>query len=248
MILDGQRALVTGGGTGVGASIALALAEAGAGVTIVGRSAEPLESVAAQSPRIDWAPCDVTRPESVQQVVERSDGFDIAIANAGIAESHPFSTLNPADLQKLLDVNLFGVLNTWQAVLPAMKESGTGRLLAIASIAGLKGYAYVSGYCASKHAVVGMTRALAQELADTRITVNAVCPGYIETPMLEQSIANIMEKTGRTREEAAASLVQHNPQRRFIQPEEVAQSVLWLCRPESASVTGQAISINGGEV
>ena len=243
-----RKALVTGGGSGVGAAIALALAESAVDVTIVGRRAESLDAVASQHSRIAWAQCDVTDQESIKHVVQQTDGFDIAIANAGVAESQPFAMLNSADLQKMLEVNLFGVINTWQAVLPAMKHAGRGRLLAIASTAGQKGYAYASGYCASKHAVVGLTRAVALELAQTAITANAICPGFIETPMLERSIANIMKKTGRSREEAEASLKQHNPQDRFIQPEEVAQTVLWLCRPESASVTGQAISISGGEV
>jgi NAD(P)-dependent dehydrogenase (short-subunit alcohol dehydrogenase family) len=148
----------------------------------------------------------------------------------------------------MLDVNLKGVFATWQAGLPAMLERGWGRLIAIASTAGLKGYAYVTGYCAAKHGVIGLTRALAQETAQSGVTVNAICPGYTRTPLLERSLDTIVAKTGRARAEAEATLLAANPQGRFIEPEEVAATVLWLCGAGAASVTGQAIAIAGGEI
>jgi 3-hydroxybutyrate dehydrogenase len=160
----------------------------------------------------------------------------------------PFQKMTPEHLQAMLSVNLGGVVNAWQAALPDMKSEGWGRLIAVASTAGLKGYAYVSGYVAAKHAVVGLTRSLALELASTGITANAICPGYIETPMLDRSITNIVEKTGMTEEAARTSLMAGNPQRRFVQPDEVAGTALWLCSDAARSVNGHTLSISGGEI
>jgi NAD(P)-dependent dehydrogenase (short-subunit alcohol dehydrogenase family) len=162
--------------------------------------------------------------------------------------SKPFLKMDSDDLRSMLDVNLAGVFHVWQAALQPMLDAGWGRLIAIASTAGLKGYAYVSGYCAAKHGVIGLTRALALETAKTSVTVNAVCPGYTQTPMLKQAVDNIMRKTGRSRVEAESALKASNPQGRFVEPEEVAQTVLWLCSAGAASVTGQAISVSGGEI
>ena len=249
--LSGRHALVTGGGTGVGAAIALVLAEAGARVTIAGRRKEPVERTADRHARLRWVTGDVSDLQSVLSMFAEASSAtgpaDIVVANAGAAMSKPFLKMDSDDLRSMLDVNLAGVFHVWQAALQPMLDNGWGRLIAIASTAGLKGYAYVSGYCAAKHGVIGLTRALALETAKTSVTVNAVCPGYTQTPMLEQAVDNIMRKTGRSRAEAEDALKASNPQGRFVQPEEVAQTVLWLCSAGAASVTGQAISVSGGE-
>jgi len=250
--LSGRHAVVTGGGTGVGAAIALALAQTGARVTIAGRRKEPLERTASRHTGLRWVTGDVSDAQSVLSMFAEASSThgpaDIVVANAGVALSKPFLKMEASDLRSMLDVNLVGVFHVWQAALQPMLDAGWGRLIAIASTAGLKGYAYVSGYCAAKHGVIGLTRALALETAKTSVTVNAVCPGYTETPMLERSIDTIMRKTGRSRAEAEAALKASNPQGRFVQPEEVAQTVLWLCSAGAASVTGQAISVSGGEI
>lgn len=239
--------VITGGGTGVGAEVAQQFARAGYAVTIMGRTEATL-----QAQGLSYQVCDVTDVASVAAAFDAARAqlgpITVVVANAGAATSVPFAKMTAADLTSMIDVNLGGVFNVWQAAFPDMKAAGTGRMIAIASTAGLKGYAYVSGYCAAKHGVVGLTRALAQELAATGITVNAICPGFIETPMLERSIANIVDKTGLTAEDAARSLTKGNPQRRFIQTDEIAGTALWLCSDAARSVNGQALSISGGEI
>ena len=249
--LEGKCAVVSGGGTGLGASIATDLADAGARVTILGRRLELLEEIAATHPAIDALVCDVTDRQSVDtamaDVAARNGPIDIAVANAGAAMSKPFTKMDAGDLDTMLSVNLYGVFHLWQSVLPGMMNRD-GRLIVIASIAGLRGAAYITSYCTAKHGVVGLTRALAQEVAGKGVTVNAVCPGYVETPMLDRTLDNIVAKTGMSREEAAKTLTANNPQGRFIQPGEVARTVTWLCDAQSRSVNGQAIVISGGEV
>jgi 3-hydroxybutyrate dehydrogenase len=184
---------------------------------------------------------------AIAQAVEKNGAPTIVIANAGSAESAPFLRTSADQFQAMVNVNLTGVFNTFQVCLAKMNQKAPGRLIAVASTAGLKGYSYVSGYCAAKHGVVGLVRSLGQELARTGVTVNAICPGFTETPMLAKSIDNIVEKTGRSREEAEASLRSVNPQDRFIQPEEIAETAIWLSSDAAASMTGQAISLSGGE-
>lgn len=251
MTLSGKRALVTGGGSGLGAAIAVALAEAGSEVFVSGRRASALEEISARSERISPIVADVTNEDSLREMfaeIAKGGAPDIVIANAGAAESAPFHRTDRELWQRMLDVNLTGVFLTFQAAMPLMKTNPNGRLIAIASTAGLKGYSYMSAYTAAKHGVVGLVRALAHEVATTGLTVNAICPSFTETPMLERSIENIIEKTGKSREYAMKALSSGNPQGRFIRPEEVAGTVLWLCGVDAGSVTGQAISISGGEI
>ena len=249
--LAAQTAIVTGGGTGVGAAIALELAERGARVVVTGRRREPIDAVAARHERIEARVCDAT-DAGATEALAREWRPSVAVANAGIARSAPFARTEPEALRRMWEVNVMGVHALFAAALRAREGEGPARLIAIASTAGLRGYPYVAGYCATKHAVVGLVRALALELAAkpaTRaVTANAVCPGYTDTPMLRDTIRGIVEKTGRSVEEAEAPLRAHNPQDRFVEPAEVADAVAWLAGDAARSVTGQAISVSGGEV
>jgi NAD(P)-dependent dehydrogenase (short-subunit alcohol dehydrogenase family) len=252
MSVAGKHIVVTGGGTGVGRAMAEAFAHADAKVTILGRREAQLREVAAQHRYIGWVVCDVTDSSAVKAAFLQARGLNgpvsVVVANAGAAESVPFARMTPEQLQNMLAVNVGGVMNSWQAALPDMKAEGWGRLIAVASTAGLKGFPYVSGYAAAKHAVIGLTRSVALELGDCGVTVNALCPGFIETPMLERSIANIKDKTGMDEMTARASLVAGNPQGRFIQPDEVAGAALWLCSEVARSINGHALAISGGEI
>jgi len=249
--LAGRHALVTGGGTGIGAAIARGLAGAGATVTICGRRQQPLQAVAAGEGRIRTANANVTDEAAMIQLYERAEAagepIDIVVANAGMAESAPAHKTSLELWNRTLAVNLTGAFLSVKPSLGAMRERGFGRIVFIASTAGLKGYAYVAPYVAAKHGVVGLMRALALETASTGITVNAVCPGFTETTMLEESIDRIARATKSSQADARAALEARNPQGRFIQPQEVANVILWLCGSESASITGQAISVSGGE-
>jgi NAD(P)-dependent dehydrogenase (short-subunit alcohol dehydrogenase family) len=246
-----RHALVTGGGSGVGKAIALALAEAGVDVTICGRRADALEAVAAGNKRIHGIVADVTDEQSVLALYEQAEAargpLDIVIANAGAADSAPAHKVTLDDWQRTIDVNLTGAFLTVKPALSGMAARKAGRIVFIASTAGLKGYGYVAPYVAAKHGVVGLMRALAAELAKTGVTVNAVCPGYVETDMLDKSVKKIVEKTGRSVEEARAIITATNPQGRLIQPDEVADAVFWLCGDQAKSVTGQTIALSGGE-
>jgi NAD(P)-dependent dehydrogenase (short-subunit alcohol dehydrogenase family) len=250
--LAGRHAVVTGGGRGIGAAIATALAGAGARLTLMGRNLAPLQDKAVALPTAQAIRCDVADETGVAaafaEAVEGYGPVAILINNAGAAASAPLARTSLALFRQMLDVNLVGTFLCSRAVLPAMVEAGFGRIVNVASIAGLKGAAYVSAYCAAKHGVIGLTRALAIETAQKGITVNAVCPSYTDTDMAQGAIANIVEKTGRSPTEAAAELVRKNPQARLIRPDEVAAAVLWLCAPGAEAITGQAIAIAGGEV
>ncbi|MFD1987060.1 SDR family NAD(P)-dependent oxidoreductase [Mesorhizobium newzealandense] len=249
--ISGKHALVTGGGSGVGRAIALALADAGIDVTICGRRQAELAKVAGESDRIFGIAADVTNEAAMASLYETEEAargpIDIVVANAGMAGSVAAHKTTLADWQRTLDVNLTGAFLTVKPALAGMAARKTGRIVFIASTAGLKGYAYVAPYVAAKHGVVGLMRALAAETAKSGVTVNAVCPGFVETEMLEESIQRIIEKTGRSAEQARSSLASTNPQGRFIQPQEIAAAVLWLCGNAAQSITGQTISISGGE-
>ncbi len=244
--LVGRHVLITGGGTGTGADLARGFAEAGAEVVIAGRRAEPLEAVAAHLPRTRALTADVTDEASVAALFDAAGPVEIVIANAGAAESAPLAKTTLAQWNAMLAVNLTGVFLTLRAGL--RQFTGWGRLISVASTAGLKGYAYVAPYAAAKHGVVGLTRSLALEVAKGPVTVNALCPGFLDTEMTERSIANIMDKTGKSRAEALSALTRTNPQNRLIRPDEVTAAALWLCRPGAEGVNGQAIAIAGGEV
>jgi 3-hydroxybutyrate dehydrogenase len=246
-----SHALVTGGGQGIGRAIASALVQAGATVTVIGRNRKTLDEAVAAGAAHFAAVADVANQAAVSTTImeaARRQPIDILVANAGIAESAPFGKSDAALFRRMMDVNFMGVVHAAQAVLPSMKDRPYGRIVAVASTAGLKGYAYVSAYSAAKHAVVGLVRSLALELANTRVTVNAVCPGFTDTDLVAGSIDNIMKKTGRSHAEAVTELASHNPQGRLVTPAEVADTVLWLCGEGAGAITGQAIAVAGGEV
>jgi len=249
--LQGQHAVVTGGGSGIGAAIAAALKQQGASVTIFGRGEQRLATTAAEL-GLQYCLADVSKSASVEQAfnlaAQRQGPVNILINNAGAAEARPFHKMDEAFWHDMMSVNLTGVYLCSRAVIEPMLLARHGRIINIASTAAQRGYAYVSAYSAAKHGVIGLTRSLALEFARKGITVNAVCPGYTDTDIVANSIQNIVKATGRSEEEALADLLKSNPQGRLIRPEEVADTVLWLCRKESSSITGQSISVSGGEV
>lgn len=249
MNLSDKHIVITGAGSGVGEAIARRLAEQGAKLTLLGRRLNAVQQVAASLPMAQGLSADVTDHSqlsvALQQARQAYGPVYAAIANAGAVESKAFAKMSPTDWQSCLDVNLTGSFNTFNVSIEDMLTEGEGRLIAIASTAGLRGYAYVSAYTAAKHGVVGMVKALAKELATKNITVNAVCPGYTRTPLLESSIQRIADSTGCSLTEAEAILVADNPQKRIIEPEEVADSVLHLLGHKG--INGQTLTINGGE-
>lgn len=245
MMLAGRRVLVTGGGSGTGADLARGFAEAGAEVVIAGRRAEALAGVASGLPGVRTVVADVTDEGSVREMFAAAGPCDVVIANAGAARSAPFARTTLEDWNAMIAVNLTGVFLTLREGLAQLP--GWGRLIAVASVAGLKGVPYAAPYAASKHGVVGLVRTVALEVARRPVTVNAICPGYIDTGMTEASIANIIAKTGMDRAAALAAVTGTNPQRRLIAPAEVTAAALWLCGPGSEGVNGQAIALSGGD-
>jgi len=254
--LAGHHALVTGGARGIGGAIVDELARLGASVTILDINAHVLADKAAtltaRGARVATAVADITKPESVDRAFTAAEAAfgppQILVNNAGVADPAPFLKTSVQTWQRILDINLNGAFHCTQRALPAMMKANYGRVIATASTAGLVGYRYSAAYCASKHGVVGLTRALALELAKTAITVNCVCPGFTDTAIVAEAVTNITSKTGRSAEEARASLASYNPQGRIIAPAEIAMVVGWLALPASGSITGQAIPVAGGEV
>lgn len=251
--LQNRHALVTGGGQGIGAAIARLLVAQGANVTVLGRKLETVQALAAEQPeRLHAVSADVSDLEQVHAAFanarHRFGPISILVNNAGQASSAPFLKTDAALWNQMLAVNLTGTLLCTQAAVPDMLSAGWGRVVNIASTAGLAGYAYVAAYCAAKHGVVGLTRALALEFAKKGLTVNAVCPGYTETDIVRNSIANVVAKTGRTEAQARAEFTAGNPQGRLVQADEVADTVAWLCGPAASAITGQSIAVCGGEL
>jgi NAD(P)-dependent dehydrogenase (short-subunit alcohol dehydrogenase family) len=243
------HAVITGAAGGIGAAIAMQLATNGFALTLVGRTAASLHTLAAAMPtECRVVVCDVADADAVRQAFGALPPVHVLVNNAGQAESAPVSRTSDALWERMLAVNLSGTFYCTRAVLDGMRQAGWGRVVNVASTAGQRGYAYVAAYAAAKHGVVGFTRSLALEVAAAGITVNAVCPGFTDTDMLARSVANIVEKTGRSEAEARAQLAALNPQRRFVTPDDVAASVAWLCTDGAAAVTGQSISVSGGEV
>lgn len=255
-MVDRQRVLITGAGRGIGWAVAQSFAAslpAGSHLFLLGRDAARLQARAAELKAAfpisaHSCPADVTDAASIAEVVPALGTLDVVVNNAGFGASQPFARMTDAHWREMLSVNLDGVFHVTRAAIAPMLKAGKGRIINIASTAGLTGYGYVAAYCAAKHGVVGLTRALAREYAKSGITVNAVCPGYADTEMTETTIATIVAKTGRSAEAARAELAAGNPQGRLVTPEEVAATVLWLASPQAASITGQAIAVAGGEV
>jgi NAD(P)-dependent dehydrogenase (short-subunit alcohol dehydrogenase family) len=256
LVLAGRRAVVTGAGRGIGRSIALALAEAGADVAVTARTTSELELLVAQiqamGRRSLAVQCDVTDSAQVQHMattlIEGLGGVDILVNNAGNAGSHKFLN-HPDELwHRMLAINLTSIYYVTKAFMPTLIERRNGRIINVASIASRIGERYIAAYVAAKHGALGLTRALAAELQPYNITVNAICPGYVNTPMTDSSVSNISALTGMTQEQARATLEKMSPQKRLIESEEVAAIAVFLAQDLSKGITGQAINIDGGGV
>lgn len=247
MSLAGRRALITGGGRGIGRAVALALAEAGAHVVVLGRSAAEVEETA-RAAGGTAVTADLTDRAQIAGLRERTGDVDVLVNNAGVAQSAPLERTTDAMWDDMFAVNVTAAFLLCRAFVPAMAKAGWGRVVNVASNAGLTGYAYTAAYCASKHALVGLTRALAADLARSGVTVNAVCPGFVRTRMTEETVARIVKKTGRSAEEATRSLESMSPQGRLVEAAEVASAVAMLCAEAARSIHGQTIVIDGGQV
>jgi NAD(P)-dependent dehydrogenase (short-subunit alcohol dehydrogenase family) len=252
--LSGRGAVVTGGGRGIGAAAARALVAAGARVVVSARTAGEIDALAAELRAAGGTAhalaCDVARADAVERLREGAlaalGRVDILVNNAGVASSAPLKSQTPEEWERLFAINVSGTFLVTRAFLPGMLERGWGRVVNVASIAGRAGAAYVSAYAASKHAVVGFTRSMAAEVAARGVTFNAVCPGYVDTPMTERSIGNVAAKTGLDAAEARRRIVATNPQNRLIEAGEVAWAIAWLCDERTRGVNGQSLGVDGG--
>ena len=249
--LTGRHAVVTGGGTGIGAAISKALAAQGASVTLMSRREGPLKDIS-ESLSVAYEICDVTDAAAVHRAFEAAAGkngpVDILVANAGAVETAPFLRVEQPMLERMMAVNVTGPMLCAQAVLPSMLKREWGRIITVASTAGLKGYAYVSPYCAAKHAAVGLTRALAMEIAESGVTANCLCPGYTDTDMVSRAVDSIVQTSRGETESIVDRLVSGNPQKRLVLPSEVADAAVWLAGSGASAINGQALAIAGGEV
>ena len=247
--LEGRHALITGGGTGIGASCATHLNAGGAKVTVLGRRKEPLEFTR-QIVRGTAVQCDVTDRDQIERAfgeARSANGpIEMLVVNAGIADSAPFAKMTRESWDRIIAVNLTAAFDCAQAALPDLLASENGRLVFIASVASLRGVPYAAHYAASKHGLLGLMRSLAAEFAKTRLTVNAVCPGYVETPMTFESIARVSAKTGRSEQDAQRAIASQNASERLVHPDAIGSMVLHLCLRESQDVNGAAIAIDGG--
>jgi len=247
MSLSGKRALVTGGGRGIGRAVAIRLASEGAHVIAVGRTADEVEATARDTGGTALV-LDIADRSALEGIRERVGPVSVLVNNAGVAESAPLSRTTDEMWDRAFAVNVTAAFLLCRAFVPAMVEAGFGRVVNVASTAGITGFGYTAAYCASKHALVGLTRALAMDVAKSAVTVNAVCPGWVRTRMTDESISRIVAKTGRSEGEARQSLERMSPQGRLVEPEEVAHAVAMLCDAAAGSIHGQTIVVDGGQV